>query len=393
MDYITAAEAAEKWGVSQRQVHRLLAAGRINGVKQYGKRFLIPADATRPVDPRFEPASAPQKSLSDDLADVLEATYKPAPRDNPDALIEIVGTERLRAIPENGLAYWRGDFEQVLRRYREIEEDDAVKLCASAAAIASSICLGDYPFFQEIEAYLTGIVQRNRNSSVSAFAELALANAYTGMTAPKMVARWLKDGDLSALPDLAKPNALCMRARYFKNLKQYDSMLAVAQTALQFCASENGLFDAEISLKITCALALSELGRTEEAEPYLLDVMRSCLPHGFLTGLALHLPMAGGLIEKLVERDYPAYNADLRELADRAVPGWVIFHNRFTKENITHILTSREYQMARLAAQGVPFRKIAEQFNIALGTVNNHMQIIYQKLYIKGKKHLSEYVF
>ena len=41
MDYITAAEAAEKWGVSQRQVHRLLAANRITGVKQYGKRFFL----------------------------------------------------------------------------------------------------------------------------------------------------------------------------------------------------------------------------------------------------------------------------------------------------------------------------------------------------------------
>jgi len=41
MDYITAAEAAEKWGVSQRQVHRLLAANRINGIKQYGKRFFL----------------------------------------------------------------------------------------------------------------------------------------------------------------------------------------------------------------------------------------------------------------------------------------------------------------------------------------------------------------
>jgi len=71
MDYITAADAAEKWGVSQRQVNRLLAANRITGVKKYGKRFLIPADAEKPGDPRFEPASASRKSLSDDLTYIL----------------------------------------------------------------------------------------------------------------------------------------------------------------------------------------------------------------------------------------------------------------------------------------------------------------------------------
>ena len=71
---------------------------------------------------------------------------------------------------------------------------------------------------------------------------------------------------------------------------------------------------------------------------------------------------------------------------------WIVFHNRFAKDNITSILTLREYQIAKLAAQGVPFRKIAEQFSIALGTLNNQMQIIYQKLFINGKKELPEYI-
>ena len=45
MEYITVAEAAEKWGVTPRQVQRLLAAGRIQGANKDGHAYMVPADA------------------------------------------------------------------------------------------------------------------------------------------------------------------------------------------------------------------------------------------------------------------------------------------------------------------------------------------------------------
>ena len=54
MEYISVSEAAEKWGVSPRQVQRLLAANRIPYTKKYGRSWMIPSDAEKPVDPRRE---------------------------------------------------------------------------------------------------------------------------------------------------------------------------------------------------------------------------------------------------------------------------------------------------------------------------------------------------
>lgn len=47
MDYLSAKEAAEKWGVSLRRVHRLCEDGRIEGVQRFGRNSMIPRDAKK----------------------------------------------------------------------------------------------------------------------------------------------------------------------------------------------------------------------------------------------------------------------------------------------------------------------------------------------------------
>jgi len=87
MEYITAYEAAEKWGVTPRQVQRLLAAGRIPGARKQGRDYRIPADAEKPGDLRLEKYD-PRDSLASELAEIIEATTPSYPRDNPDAILD-----------------------------------------------------------------------------------------------------------------------------------------------------------------------------------------------------------------------------------------------------------------------------------------------------------------
>lgn len=54
MDYLSAKEAAEKWGVSLRRVHRLCEDGRIEGVQRFGRNWMIPQDAQKPADARIK---------------------------------------------------------------------------------------------------------------------------------------------------------------------------------------------------------------------------------------------------------------------------------------------------------------------------------------------------
>ena len=52
MDYITAQQAADKWGVSLRWVQTYLTQGRIEGAVRFGRAWMIPKTADKPSDGR-----------------------------------------------------------------------------------------------------------------------------------------------------------------------------------------------------------------------------------------------------------------------------------------------------------------------------------------------------
>lgn len=54
MNGMTAKEAAEKWGVTPRQVQLLCAQGRVLGAVRFGHAWVIPFDAIKPRDGRRE---------------------------------------------------------------------------------------------------------------------------------------------------------------------------------------------------------------------------------------------------------------------------------------------------------------------------------------------------
>lgn len=392
MEYISATEASEKWGVSLRQVQRLLADNRIPCAKKYGRSWMIPDDAEKPVDSRRE-KKLPQSSFSSELSYVIASTTVPMPDNSPDAILEIVKEERLQLLYRGELAYLRGDFQQTMRCFHKTKGDDAVRLRASLMGVVAAISLGNYQAYTAIEAYLKDCVKASKGGDISAVAELALASVAVSVTAPNMVPGWLKEGDFSAFQRKAfYPYLIYLRAKYFQGAGNYEAMLAAAQTALAYCALERGITFPEIYLRVTCAVACHYLGREEEARRRLLDAMRICLPHGFITPFAELVTELGGLAEQCLEQKFPAYYDAVIGQCQRTVKNWVIFHNEFTRDNITFILSLQEYHLALLVAQRVPYEKIARQHCISVGRLKNIMMEIYEKLYISGRDELVKYI-
>ena len=64
MEYIKVSQAAEKWGLSPRRVRLLCAQNRIDGVVQKGKLYMIPENASKPVDARTLKGIKMSKELS-----------------------------------------------------------------------------------------------------------------------------------------------------------------------------------------------------------------------------------------------------------------------------------------------------------------------------------------
>lgn len=52
--YMTAKQAAEKWGISDRRIRALCSAGKIPGAYREGRSWKIPTDAEKPEDGRYK---------------------------------------------------------------------------------------------------------------------------------------------------------------------------------------------------------------------------------------------------------------------------------------------------------------------------------------------------
>ena len=73
--YITAKQAAKKWGISDRRVRVLCSQGKIPGAYQQGRAWKIPYDATKPSDERYKN----KESLIPILEDKLKVLKKRRP--------------------------------------------------------------------------------------------------------------------------------------------------------------------------------------------------------------------------------------------------------------------------------------------------------------------------
>jgi len=64
MDYITAQQAAEQWGITIRQVQALCDKGKVNNAKRLGQIWVIPEGTTKPIDGRTKEAKLEKSKTS-----------------------------------------------------------------------------------------------------------------------------------------------------------------------------------------------------------------------------------------------------------------------------------------------------------------------------------------
>lgn len=129
MDYLTAAEIANKWKVSSRMAAYYCEAGRIEGAVKKGKTWFIPADAPKPLDKRYSRDTIKAKesqAVGDILVDIAESAVY-----HMKDIFEHLGftRETLRYYEEIGLIKpKRGQYS----RYREFDLFDMSRLMAIA---------------------------------------------------------------------------------------------------------------------------------------------------------------------------------------------------------------------------------------------------------------------
>lgn len=386
--YISAKEAAAKWNISLRRVQLLCSQGRILGTKKLGRAWMLPACANKPDDPRIYKEH--RQNLSSELDYALNFTNVPMPAQNPNAILD-TAKHWARLQYEAGIAYLKGDFKRTLCLFNMMEKDDALKLRSSFIAVAAVISTGDYLKFLDIEDYLKDKVRRGGRDAV--IAELAMTTAAVSCIAPNLVPKWLIEGNFEDVPEQLQYLALYLRVKYFQCSGNYEAMLAAAETALIIGEPKSEITFIGIYLRLCCVCAYHALNQEDKAKTILLEAMRIGLPNGFITPFAENLTSLGGLMEKCLSQEFPNHSEAVVGQCKMNFQHWIFFHNQFTKDNLTSVLTLREHHIAQLVARRVPYKEIARQQCLSVGRVKNIMLDVYGKLLISGRDELAKYVF
>ena len=392
MDYMTSTEASYKWQISPRQVQRLLADKRIPFAKKVGRIWIIPAHAGKPPDLRSA-RNLSRIALCHELVEIKAAVMAPVSKDHPEEVLLYSRDPGMTLLYTSCLAYLKGDFSQALFCYQETENNLSLRLNLCPIAMAAAISLGDQKTYGDIVTFVSGMKREGEEDLVSVLADLTLATAAISAAAPSLAPSWLKEGDFSRAPSAYLPDLLYLRSKYFHTLNRYDAMRSLAQTALFFIGQDQCLSFYQIYLTLMCAVASYGLDDIPQARRWLLEAMDLALPHAFITPFVEHLAVLGGLLEALLAEYYPDLLDPVLDQWNETSRYWIHFHNQFTRDHISSILTPRECHIAQMATRRVPYEKIGRQFGISIGRVKNILTTIYDKLHISKRDELADYVF
>ena len=100
----------------------------------------------------------------------------------------------------------------------------------------------------------------------------------------------------------------------------------------------------------------------------------------------------GCQIEHLLEQHYPQWRDPVERTSAATWKNWIAFHNHYTRENITTLLTQREYRLARIILAGGTYQNVADELYLSVSTVKSMLSAIYDKLMIHSRAELAEMI-
>ena len=381
----TAAQAAEEWGLTIRRVQTLCIKGRVPGAWKHGRQWMIPRGTQKPEDLRQ------QKDTAKYLPGILLTDYITFGSIKKGLIPDSIHDEKLRAQYKAEIAYFCGDLDEAEKLFQNVKPEDPSYICACTIAGIAAIARGDSEGYHRTQTALRKIL-KGGNEQTRLLVEIAKATTEMSMFLSDKAPDWILTGMMDDIPNDCRLHAIYLRVRYLQSQYKYEEMFAAAQTALTMLGTERGPVIMDIYLRLCCAAALVQLGRTEEAERWLTKALEIGIPRGIISPFAEFNTILEGMMDKLLHSRYPEYVKPITEYWKQSSRNWTMFHNKFSEDEIALMLTAREIQIAFKASKGIPNADIAGEFSISVGRVKNILSEIYTKVGVSSRIELADKV-
>lgn len=394
---MTAREAAEKWGISERLVQKYCAQGRIEGARKFGVSWGIPEDAEKPDDPRRIkgmqrlPNGLRKTSSYPGLMPLMNTPFEPGRcRETIDMMEE--GIEKDIATAE--YHYFSGRPEEAVREAELYltSRDTYVRLSACLIYAYANLSIGDI----QKARYALAEVKSTLSGAEGVSPEMRAAEGFINAASSVLLHLPLPEGMppcsefLPSLPLGIKTFALYVQAHYLYLKEEYEKSLGVVETTFAMGAEDYPI--SAIYLHLVAVMDYMSLRDKERAKEHLLAAWELARPDDLIEGFGEHHGLLGGMLEAVIKPDWPEDFKRIIDITYRFSAGWRKVHNPDTGHEVADNLTTTEFASAMLAARGWTNREIGEHMNISQHTVKTHLSAAMQKLGITRRQDLKKHM-
>lgn len=393
MEYMSVKDAAERWGISERQVQRLLSDNRVPGAHRHAKVWLIPSNTAKPADKRRDKSenTACKYILSTALPltnGVLE------PGKCSEAIAGIKDTHH-RQIARAEYCFFLGEAQKVMELCEPYTDSEDIGLRLSALLLQAFAALPERNTakvqlcLRKLRLFYKEIEHENVSDELRALAVLCAST-------PAVLMRMEHPDIPSLAPYVCNlPDGLqllgyyvCAYAVYLRG--DYGEALGIAKAALSM--KREKYLIAEIYLRMVMAMSLMSLKRTSEAQDCFMEAWRQAEPDGLVLAFAEHHGFLHGLVESCLKKTQKGEYSRIISLAAKFNTNWLHVDDPDADKNMVESLTTMELTIAMLASRAWTNIEIASHLNLSVHTVKKYISDVYQKLDISSRKQLARYL-
>jgi DNA-binding CsgD family transcriptional regulator len=394
--YMTIRDASEKWGVSQRRVNQFCTEGRIDGAHKIGGVWAIPANASRPQDPRksknvYKLHWNTSNITLDLLMPLLNTAFKPGQcMQTIDAMEDGLGKQI--ALAEYN--YFTGKPEEAVRLSESLLDCENMIASLSGCFIYTfaNISLGEISKAKkmlETVSMALDAVEKERPEFRVASAFVATASAVLlHLPLPEKMSQ--SQAFLHLLPTGLRAFALYVQAHYMYLQGEYEKSAGLVEGVLAM-EGESYIIPA-IYLHLVAVMNYMSMRNLEKSREHMLAAWELARPDDLIEGLGEHHGLLGGMLESVIKKDWPEDFKRIISITYRFSMGWRRVHNPQTGHDVADNLTTTEFAVAMLAARGWTNKEIGEHMNISPNTVKKYISVALKKLNIEQRNDLKKFM-
>ena len=400
MDYLKIQEVAEKWGVSVRSAQLMCASGKIEGAVRFGRDWMIPKDAKKPMDGRTRLG----RSQQDEDMPMLRKTPFLFMSD----LFTQLGTadevakqyaynNEMQILLEAEVAYFRGDIDKVYEYANYLFSKHSGFYAVISAGMMFAFCAiwkGDLEMWRRAKIHIAAApVATDEDRDIVSFSITAVDSMlYDVQNFPE----WFKKGSFECLHKDSLPAASVFYAKYLyatayavatkeqqlegvQGLSLMQLVTLIVEPLISWTQGYNILL-AEAYLRLTCASIYRLCGNEEEAVRHIKRAISITLPDCFYGLLAEYGRTLGVLLEEQVMAVDPAAWEEIKVMAKVCTEGWSRLSGGVRGKTIVTTLTSKQRDVAKLASFGMSNKEIAAKLDMSLAGVKQALLAVSDKL-------------